>query len=147
MLTTNWKIYKKKKSENVIVFQSVHSILIQPQGNLELKFEKNLLNRFWDNCDTDWRRVDDGKNRFHKLCRHSQAELKIEKFTKKNKNQKMWFFFQKCPSPPLFSHRGSHNWNLKGICSIGSEIIATRTDDGKFRFHELCWHSQAELKI
>ncbi len=36
------------------------------------------------------------------------------------------------------------------IRALGSEIIATRTDNGrttdKFRFHDLCWQSQAELK-
>ncbi len=29
-----------------------------PNGNIELKFERNAFNRLWDNCDTDceWRR-------------------------------------------------------------------------------------------
>ncbi len=48
--------------------------------------------------------------------------------------------------------RGSNNQNLKVIRALCSEIIATRTEDGrqtthKFPFHELCWHSQAELKM
>ncbi len=52
--------------------------------------------------------------------------------------------------------RGSNNQNLKEIRVLFSEVIATQTegrwmDDGqttvKFRFHELCWHSQAELNM
>ena len=35
----------------------------------------NLLNRFWDNCDTD--NGQQTKTPYHELCWHSQAELKI----------------------------------------------------------------------
>ncbi len=45
--------------------------------------------------------------------------------------------------------QGKLQLNLKEIHAIGSEIIyatdGRRTAD-EFRFHELCWHSQAELK-
>ncbi len=46
--------------------------------------------------------------------------------------------------------RGSQNWNFKEIHAITSEIIdATdgRQTTDEFRFHGLCWHSQAELKM
>ena len=39
---------------------------------------------------------------------------------------------------------------MKEIHALSSEIIATQTDGrttDKLRFHKLCWHSQAELKI
>ncbi len=35
-----------KQSENVIFLKVSISTLVQPQGNVELKFERNLLNRF-----------------------------------------------------------------------------------------------------
>ncbi len=66
------------------------------QGKPQLKFERNPCIKFRDNCDTDGRttgRTDDGRTtdgrtdgrttdklRFHELCWHSQAELKIVMF-------------------------------------------------------------------
>ncbi len=68
-----------------------------------------------------------------------------------------FFFFQKFRKSPSVWPRESNNQNLKEILrALGSEIIAShgRTDhrrrtDGlaKFRFHEVWWHSQAELKL
>ena len=49
----------KKKIRKCDFFSKVSiSTLVQPQNNLELKFERNTFNRFCDNCDTDceWRR-------------------------------------------------------------------------------------------
>ncbi len=62
-------IRKKKKSERMA------------QGKPQQKFERNPWIRFRDNCDTVGR-TDDGRQmtdklRFHELCGHSQAELKI----------------------------------------------------------------------
>ncbi len=42
--------------------------------------------------------------------------------------------------------RTSNNWNLKETCSIGSEIIATRTT-GKVPYYNPWWHIQGELTI
>ena len=63
MLIKNWKMHKKKSEKWFFSKVSV-STLVQPQGNAELKFERNAFNMFWGNCDTDceWRRLtpDDG---------------------------------------------------------------------------------------
>ena len=137
---------------------------------------------------TDGRRTTD-KFRFHELCWHSQAELKIPEKSKtqnfknpkqylcednsEKKSEKVWkdskviwgrssvlkflaligshvnmvntktnknspkfekaFFFQKFRKSLGVWPRGSHNWNLKVICSIGYEIITTRTTDDRQR--------------
>ncbi len=71
------KLKNSQRNQKMWFFFSKVSIstLVQPQ----LKFERNLLNRFWDNCDTDdGRMTDDGQkpHTMHELCWHSQAELK-----------------------------------------------------------------------
>ncbi len=43
----------------------------------------------------------------------------------------MWFFFQKFKKRVSVWPKGSNNQNLKEIRALGSEIIATRTDDGR----------------
>ncbi len=52
------------------------------QGKPHPKFERNPCIKFRDNCDTDGRRTDGqqtmDKLRFHELCWHSQAELKMK---------------------------------------------------------------------
>ena len=47
------------------------------QGKQQPQFERNPCIRFTDNCDTDGRTTD--TFRFHELCSHCQAELKIFK--------------------------------------------------------------------
>ncbi len=60
------------------------------------KLERNLCIRFRDNCDTDRRTMD--KLQFHELCWNIQAELKIKKKKKKERNGlEMWL--TKCLSP------------------------------------------------
>ncbi len=63
------------------------------------------------------------------------------------RSHRVRFFFQ---IQKMFKHMpgGSKNQNLKEIRALGSEIIAMdgRWTRDKFQFHELCWHSQAELK-
>ena len=53
------------------------STLFQPQGKLELKFERNALNKFWDNCGTDceWRRrtLDAGRQTDDMLKPHTMS--------------------------------------------------------------------------
>ncbi len=75
------------------------STLVQPQGNLELKFERNAFNRFWDNCNTivngdDGHRTTDGRHveaPHHELCWQSQAELKIVwRYGGEGATHKMW---------------------------------------------------------
>ena len=41
------------------------------------------------------------------------------------------FFFQKFKKRPSVWPRGSNNQILKEFCTLGSKIIATRTDDGQ----------------
>ncbi len=49
-----------------------------------------------------------------------------------SENEKYWyFFFQKFKKRRDVWLRGSNNQNLKEIRALGSEIIATRTDDGR----------------
>ena len=71
--------------------------------------------------------------------------------TKTKNIRKKTFFFQKFKKRPGVWPRASNNQNLKEIRALGSEIIVSRTDGrqttDKLRFHELCRHSQAELKI
>ncbi len=70
----------QKLGPDVSVVKSNISLctLVQPQGNLELKFKRNAINRSWDNCDNDC----DGdaghvEAPYHELCWQSQAELKM----------------------------------------------------------------------
>ncbi len=68
----------------------------------------------------------------------------------KIKNIRKKSILQKWQKRPSVWPRGSHNQNLKEIRALGSEITAPRTarrSTDEFRFHELCWHSQAELKM
>ena len=68
---------------------------------------------------------------------------------KKSPPQTHTQFLQKLKKHPSVWPKESNNQNLKPIRTLGSEIIATQIDrltTDKFRFHELCWQSQAELK-
>ncbi len=69
------------------------------------------------------------KFRFHKLCWHSQAELKMPRRMVQGKQQ------LKFESNPCIRFRDN--------CDTDNG----RMDDGQFQFQELCWHHQAELKI
>ena len=47
------------------------------QGKQQLKSDRNPWISFRDNCEADGRAM--GEFRFHQLCWHGQAELKIQK--------------------------------------------------------------------
>ena len=70
--------------------------------------------------------------------------------TKNIHKQSNIFFFQKFKKHLSIWTKGSNIQNLKEIRALGSEKIAARTDKGwqtKLPYHDLCWQSQAELKI
>ncbi len=104
------------------------------QGKPQLKFERNLWIKFRDNCDTDGRTdrwtTDDGQ-----IAIELRIRIKSENV----------FFFSKIQKVYQRMAQGKHylfyNQNLKEIRALGSDIIATRTDDGrqtKVPYHDLC---------
>ncbi len=111
------------------------------QGKPQLKFERNPCNNFRDNRrhrpTTDGRRTTD-EFRFHELCWHSQAELKMRRFKdwqileSMSESWKTSFFsYNFVPIPIkylfLFLPVFCENYNCKFICLTIAQVSCGHT--------------------